>query len=86
VTSISVEVDESPGSYREEVVSTDEDWGEVCIWADSVLNGLDRYVEIHNVDLLVIKKHHRNFFESFIHRSVTKEILENLHVPVLIHP
>jgi nucleotide-binding universal stress UspA family protein len=47
-------------------------------------NGIAKFVSEHEVDLLAVKRHHRNFLERLLHKSVTKQVLEDVKVPMLV--
>ena len=55
------------------------------IQADSVSEGLNNFVEDHNVELLIMATKKRNFWEQIIHRSITKKMAINSNVPLLVY-
>lgn len=81
---ISIEADRNEGEYNEECVVNEGGIKRVCIWAHTVLSGLDKYTSDNDIELLAIKHHHRNFFENLLHKSTTKQVLNNSTIPVLI--
>lgn len=50
----------------------------------SVVEGLNDYLDQYPVDLLVLLRHDRSFWQSLFHNSVTKKIALNAKVPLLI--
>jgi nucleotide-binding universal stress UspA family protein len=70
--------------YREEVVDESTHHKEVCVWSESVLSGLSKYVNIHSVDLVAVKRHKRSFFENLFHKSITKTLLNEGFTPIII--
>jgi nucleotide-binding universal stress UspA family protein len=81
---ISVEADRDEGEYNEECVVNEGGVKRVCIWAHTVLDGLDKYTSDNAIELLAIKHHQRSFFENLLHKSTTKQVLNNSTIPVLI--
>jgi nucleotide-binding universal stress UspA family protein len=81
---ISVEAGKESNYYEEECVCDEGGVKEVCIWADDVENGIIKYIEEHNVEVVAVKRHHRSFFENLFHHSTTKEVLNKSAIPVLI--
>lgn len=60
---------------------------DVCIAAiasKNVLEGLSRYIEAVEADLLIMATTQRNFLEALFHRSLTKRMVFNTTVPLLI--
>jgi nucleotide-binding universal stress UspA family protein len=55
------------------------------IMSSSVSEGLNNYVEDHNVELLIMATKKRNFWEQIIHRSITKKMAINSQVPLLVY-
>jgi len=52
--------------------------------SDSVQNGLEAFVKERNIDLLVMYKPQRNFFQRLFHISQTKRMAFEGNIPVLI--
>ena len=50
----------------------------------NVLEGLNKYIEEVNADLLVMATTHRNFLEALFHRSLTKQMVFHTRVPLMI--
>jgi len=50
----------------------------------NLISGLKEFVADHDIHILAITHHKRNFFSRLINPSMTQEILGNLEVPVLI--
>ena len=55
------------------------------ITAGSVSEGLNTYVEEHNIELLIMATKRRNFWEQIIHSSITKKMAINSNVPLLVY-
>lgn len=53
--------------------------------ADTVIDGINAFIESRPVDLVIMVTKKRNFWESLFHRSATKEIALNTHVPLLVY-
>lgn len=53
--------------------------------AESVIDGINTFIESHPVDLVIMVTKKRNFWESLFHHSATKEIALNTHVPLLVY-
>jgi len=54
--------------------------------ADSVLDGIEDYCDEVNADLLIMSTRERSFIEEFlINPSVTKKLVVDTHVPLLIY-
>jgi nucleotide-binding universal stress UspA family protein len=81
---ISVEPDEDKGLYSEEIILDENGVKEVSIWASSVTIGISQYVKKEEVQLVAVKRHHRNFIEELFHKSTTKELLNNGEIPLLV--
>ncbi len=54
------------------------------IYSKNVLDGLESYIENNDVDMLICTPKKRNVFESIFHKSVTKNMAINSHIPLLI--
>ncbi|MBI1226094.1 MAG: hypothetical protein GC192_12735 [Bacteroidetes bacterium] len=50
----------------------------------SVVDGLNDYAIKHNIDLVVMVSPHRNFWEQLFHKSVTKAMVLNTKLPILV--
>ena len=55
------------------------------IKAQSVSEGLNEYVEDHDVELLIMATKRRSFWEQIIHSSITKKMAINSQVPLLVY-
>lgn len=54
--------------------------------ADSVIDGIEDYCDEVNADLLIMSTRERSFIEEFlINPSVTKKLVVDTHVPLLIY-
>ncbi len=54
------------------------------VGSDSIARGLDTYVHEQGIDLLLMFRPKRTFFERIFHRSVTKQVALNASVPVMV--
>ena len=53
------------------------------IYADTALDGLNRFVKVMNPGLFAMTTHTQSFFQTFFHESLTKLILAKSNIPVL---
>ncbi len=51
---------------------------------DSVVNGLQKYADKHHADLIVMATRKRDWLSGIINPSMSKKMVLNAHVPVLI--
>ncbi|RLD36051.1 MAG: hypothetical protein DRI73_01390 [Bacteroidetes bacterium] len=51
---------------------------------DDVLAGLETYLDKHNVDMISLTTHRRNLLTSLIHPSLTKKIIFQSNLPMLV--
>lgn len=70
--------------YTEEVVSEEGGVREVCVWAEEIEAGLNNFVRENNAQVIVLKRHHRGFFEDLFHKSTTESILRDASLPTLV--
>ena len=70
--------------YTEEIISSEGGVTEICVWSKDIESGLNSFVREHNSQLLVLKRHHRGFFEELFHKSTTKSILGDISIPTLV--
>ncbi|MCB9282865.1 MAG: universal stress protein [Lewinellaceae bacterium] len=56
------------------------------IKSESVIDGLNQYARENKIDLVVLTALQRRFYERFFHRSVTKRLLINSKLPLLVVP
>jgi nucleotide-binding universal stress UspA family protein len=56
------------------------------IKSESVIDGLNQYARDQKIDLVVLTALQRRFYERFFHRSVTKRLLINSKLPLLVVP
>lgn len=56
------------------------------IKSESVIDGLNQYARDKKIDLVVLTALQRRFYERFFHRSVTKRLLINSKLPLLVVP
>ncbi|MBK7409896.1 MAG: universal stress protein [Saprospirales bacterium] len=54
--------------------------------SESVIEGLNQYAREKKIDLVVLTALQRRFYERFFHRSVTKRLLINSKLPLLVVP
>ncbi len=51
---------------------------------DSVVSGLEAFIQFHKVDFLVMFAPHRNIFERLFHRSQTQRMAYQTAIPLLV--
>lgn len=56
----------------------------VDIASESVAEGMNEYIEHNDIDISVIITRHRSFIEDLFHKSMTKEMIMNTEIPLLI--
>jgi nucleotide-binding universal stress UspA family protein len=49
-----------------------------------IIQSINGYVDENQVDMLVMAKHNRNFFDRLFHRSLSKQMAFHTHIPLLI--
>lgn len=49
-----------------------------------VTEAIEKYIADHHVDLLVMAKHNRNFFDRLFHRSMSKKMAYHTKIPLLV--
>ncbi|MES2561001.1 MAG: universal stress protein [Bacteroidota bacterium] len=49
-----------------------------------VTEAIEKYITDHHVDMLVMAKHHRSFFDRLFHRSLSKRMAYHTKVPLLV--
>jgi K+-sensing histidine kinase KdpD len=49
-----------------------------------VVASINQYVADKNVDLLVMAKHNRSFFDRLFHSSLSKKMAIHSHIPLLV--
>jgi K+-sensing histidine kinase KdpD len=49
-----------------------------------VVQSINQYVEEKEVDLLVMAKHNRNFFDRLFHKSLSKKMAFHTKIPLLV--
>ncbi len=50
----------------------------------SVIYGLNKYMDNHDTDLLVLVNEKRTFWEGIFHKSITKQMALNTKIPLLV--
>lgn len=58
----------------------------VNIDSKDILSALNRYAGENNIELLVMSKLHRPFLKEIFHKSVTKRMVLNSHIPLMVMP
>ena len=53
------------------------------IASGQIEEGIIKFVEINDVDLLIVMPKHYNLFQKIFHRSHSKQLVLNCHVPVM---
>ena len=53
---------------------------------EDVVKGLREFVEQNDMHVLAVAIHDRNFIEEFFHKSITRQLALNTHVPLLALP
>jgi len=51
---------------------------------DSIADVIEDYIEDNRMDLLVMHKPHRGFFQRLFHKSITKELSREIDIPLLV--
>lgn len=54
------------------------------IEAHDIVDGLDKYVQYHNVDMTVMVTHKRSFFRKLYDRSLTKKMAFRTNTPLVV--
>ncbi len=54
------------------------------IKSDTVEHGLDTYIHENGIDMLIMYRPHRTFFEKIFHSSTTKQVALHSSVPLLV--
>lgn len=49
-----------------------------------VVSSINQYVDDKQVDLLVMAKHNRSFFDRLFHSSLSKKMAIHTHIPLLV--
>jgi len=52
--------------------------------SEDIVGALYEYAFYHRIELLVFVTHHRSFWDSILHKSVTNEVLATSDIPILI--
>lgn len=53
-------------------------------YSDDVVNGIEKYITRWSTDMLVMVAHDYKFFESLFHKSLTRKMVMETSVPVLV--
>jgi nucleotide-binding universal stress UspA family protein len=51
------------------------------ILAKDVVNGINEYLEVNDIDLLAMTTHTKSLFERLFHKSITCQMLLHTHTP-----
>jgi nucleotide-binding universal stress UspA family protein len=51
---------------------------------DDVFAAINEYIDTHEIDMLVLAKHQRSFFDRIFHRSLSKRMAYHTKVPLLV--
>jgi nucleotide-binding universal stress UspA family protein len=54
-----------------------------AIHDDDVLHGIDAYLDLHTVDVLVMVPHHKGFFDVLRNKSISRSVAYHPRVPLL---
>lgn len=54
------------------------------IESNNVIKGLHRYAKESDIDLIVMSTRHRNFIDELFHKSMTKKMILNTSIPLLV--
>ncbi len=52
--------------------------------SEDIVDPIYEYAFYHRIGLLVFVTHHRSFWENFLHKSITREVLSSSALPVLV--
>ena len=55
------------------------------VQADSIQEGLSKYIEDNNIDIVIMATKTKNFWEKIIHRSHTRQFSLTTKVPLLVY-
>jgi nucleotide-binding universal stress UspA family protein len=56
----------------------------VSIENEEITDAINRYIDEKGVDMVVVAKHNRTFFDRLFHRSLSKKLAYNTRVPLLV--
>ena len=56
------------------------------IQESDIIKGIDEFVEDNNPDVLAVSIHTRSLLEDLFHKSITKELFYQMHLPLLALP
>jgi nucleotide-binding universal stress UspA family protein len=80
-----VSVEPGRENYTQEVICEEGGIREVSVWAETVAEGLQTYMNNEKASLLVLKHHSRNFIQELFQKSTTKELLKESTIPLYIY-
>ena len=49
-----------------------------------IMDAINKYIDVHQTDLVVLAKHNRSFFDRLFHRSLSKKMTYHTKVPLLV--
>jgi len=50
----------------------------------NVISGIEKYIVEKEIDILAVTTHKRNLITSFLRPSIAKELLFEIHIPLLV--
>lgn len=77
-----IDLEELKGVFSENVPALQLQFHEVQ--GESVPETLDEFVELHNIDMLIMFAPHHNILQRLFHRSNTRKMAMETHVPLLL--
>lgn len=77
-----IDIEELKGVFADNVPALQLQFHE--IEGDSVTDTLDEFIEMRNIDMLVMFAPHHNLLRRLFHRSNTKKMAMETHVPLLL--
>ena len=54
------------------------------MFGDDVVEQLNEYALFNNIDLIILVTHQRSFWESILHKSITRKALLGAGLPLLV--
>lgn len=77
----------NPGYYISEIIGEQYDSSKIIVnqlETQKVSQALNDYALTHNIDLIVLAREHKNFFQKVFDKSVTRELAIHTNLPLLI--
>ncbi len=53
-------------------------------FSENIVEGMNKFIKKHDINLMVLYKPKRSFFDKLFHKSFTKEMVRHTEVPLLI--